>query len=82
MPEISNVWALLGLVVVLLHQILGQYLRDRQHLSNTTELDGIRAELTECRARWDIVSQRLDDTQRQLHAIRGLFRPGGEHRDA
>ncbi|MGA9671060.1 MAG: hypothetical protein WBQ94_17755 [Terracidiphilus sp.] len=59
MPEISNVWAVLGLALVLMHQMAGQYLRDRQHKSNTTELEGIRAELVECKARWHAVSDQV-----------------------
>jgi len=73
--DISNVWALLGLLLVLVHQMLAQWYRDRQHQSNTGELEGIRAELVECRARWELVQGEL---MRLQSAVRLLVQ-GSRH---
>lgn len=76
MAEPSNLWTFLGVVAVLVHQIVGQWIARRTDLKAVRALKGLRAELTECRARWDVVGQRLDRLESALQLLaRGTVGP-------
>ena len=75
LQEIPNVWTLLGLCAVLGHQTAMMIWQTRAHRSNTGELEAIKAELTECRARWDSVQNELHRLQLIVQTLaRGIGR--------
>jgi hypothetical protein len=74
--EIHSPWTVAALVVVLLHQWGTILLQARLHRANTRELEGIKAELVECRARWDTVQAELGRlAAAQSLLARGIARP-------
>jgi hypothetical protein len=56
---IPNVWTLLGLIAVLGHQMAVQWVNRTADLRAVRGLKALRAEMTECRARWDRVEEEL-----------------------
>jgi hypothetical protein len=79
-PEISNGWALLGLVAVLIHQAYGQWIARRLDAQAVGALKQVKSELTECRARWDHVEERLGRLESALSLLaRGTARPPESH---
>ncbi len=76
MPEISNGWALLGLVAVLLHQMATAWVARRTDMRAVKALRAVKSELTECRARWDLVEERLGRLEQAMSLLtRGIARP-------
>lgn len=76
MPEVQSGWTVLALAVVLLHQFAMQWIQSVRHQSNTGELEAIRAELTECRARWHLVEERLNGLGGLFRRMAGPNNPG------
>ena len=74
--SIPNVWTLLGLVAILVHQAVVQWVSRNADRRAIKGLKALRSEMTECRARWDRVEERLGRLEAALSLLaRGSARP-------